>query len=121
MRRELGDAPAAVAGQEPAGVGESADMLSLLQRAIAAHEKAASQLVEQLKVKDDQIAALNERLQESNLLMGSLQKQLPAPAANRGRESKAVETVAVDATPTAERTMPSKKLKRRSWIKAILS
>ena len=67
--------------------GKSSEVLSLLQRAIAAHEKAASQLVEQLKVKDDQIAALNERLRESNLLMGSPQKQLPAPA-SKGEGSR---------------------------------
>lgn len=85
VRRELGDAPAATTDEKPAAIGESSEVLGILQRAITAHEKAASQLVEQLKVKDDQIAALNDRLRESNLLMGSLQKQLAGSHGEAGR------------------------------------
>src|SRR5437667_4136833 len=56
VRGELGDVPPATAGDErpSAGAGDSSGSLSLLERAIAAHEKASAQLVEQLKVKDDQ-------------------------------------------------------------------
>jgi hypothetical protein len=48
-----------------------------LQRTIEAKKKAEAGLFEQLRVKDEQIAALNDRLRESNVLMQSLQKQLP--------------------------------------------
>jgi len=119
VRRELGDAAAAAPGEKPErGVGESAGALSVIERAMAAHEKAASQICEQLRVKDEQIAALNERLRESNLLMGSLQKQLAAPGGNRGVESSQ-ETVTVE--PTRGGNRPVGKSKRRGWLKKIFS
>ena len=110
VRRELGDAPAASSGENfERGAGEPSGTLSLLERAIAAHERSASQLVEQLKVKDEQIAALNERLRESNLLMGSLQKQLAGPAGKWAGESEVGEAVTV---------IPPK---ARTWLKKLFS
>lgn len=80
VRRQLGDTPipstAENDGSEGGGV-ESSNLLSLLQTALDAKEQAEARLFEQLRVKDGQIASLNERLRESNLLMASLQKQLP--------------------------------------------
>jgi len=92
--------------------------LALLERVLAAQEKATTQLMEQLKVKDDQIAALNERLRESNVLMASLQQQLPEPNKKLGT---------VDAKPAAagkpkkEGSPAPTKTKRRSWLKSIFS
>jgi ABC-type transporter Mla subunit MlaD len=63
----------------------------VLQRALAAQEAVTESLLGQLKAKDAQIEgmqtfmqSLNERLRESNLLMASLQKQLPGPASSDG-------------------------------------
>ena len=120
VRRQLGDAPVAAAkGKPESGAGESAGTLSLLERAIAAHEKAAAQLFEQLKVKDDQISALNERLRESNLLMASLQKQLP----EAGKNPVGVLDAATLAGSKAKGkgTPPAGKKKHRSWLRRLLA
>ena len=102
VRRRLGDAPAATSSRTEEGRGESGNVLALLERAMHAKEEAEAKLFEQLKTKDNQIAglqqtvtSLNERLRESNVLMASLQRQLPegkeraVGVANEGRKAAA--------------------------------
>lgn len=80
VRRDLGDV-AEIRRNENLGksstTGDSSELLTLLQRITDAKEQAEARLFEQLRIKDEQIAALNDRLRESNVLMASLQKQLP--------------------------------------------
>ena len=132
VRRELGDAPVATsAGEKPGtGVGESADVLALLQRAMAAKEQAESRLFDQLKTKDEQISglqqtvtSLNERLRESNLLMGSLQRQLPPPnkAAAGVLNADEPQPSAVKEKRPTKSPPPAAKPTRRSWLKTIFS
>jgi hypothetical protein len=118
--RQLGDAASATTTDNTGKrAGESADSSSLLERVIAAQEKTTAQLVEQLKVKDEQIAALNDRLRESNYLLGSLQQQLPEP------KKSSVGVLGV-AKPTAGKrpekgSVPIPKQKRRGWLGKIFS
>src|SRR5205814_5000342 len=103
-----------------AGEGESSGLMNLLQRAIDAKEKAEARLFEQLRTKDEQIAALNERLRESNVLMQSLQKQLPEPA----KAPAAV--VEAGIPPTAakrpgKKTPPTPKPQKRGWLGTLFT
>ena len=101
VRRRLGDVPAATSSRTEQGRGESGNVLALLERAMHAKEEAEAKLFEQLKTKDNQIAglqqtvtSLNECLRESNVLMASLQRQLPegkelaVGVANEGRKAR---------------------------------
>jgi hypothetical protein len=94
-------------------------VLAVLQRAIDAKEKVTAELFSQLRVKDEQIAALNERLRESNVLMQSLQKQLPEPA------GKTVPLVGAVKPATPKRSEKgfgsSPKSKRRSWVRRLFA
>jgi len=118
VRRELGDVAVTPPEQKStAGVGDSSDLFSLFQRAIDAKEKAEARLFEQLRVKDEQIAALNERLRESNVLMASLQRQLPE------RTQTASVTTTTPASKTTKRagngSTTSGKKARRAWLPAF--
>lgn len=128
VRRELGDATATPAGEKSSapGVGESPEWLAFMQRLTDAKEKAEERLFEQLRVKDDQlkakddqIAALNERLRESNLLMASLQKQLPEPA----KKAASIAEPVVAATPKRPEkgSGGATKPKQRGWLRGIFS
>jgi hypothetical protein len=107
VRRKLGDVPTSIAAGGSRG-GESGDLFSLAQRALAAQEAATSHLVEQLRVKDEQIAALNDRLRESNVLMASLQKQLPEP-------KKVIAGAATTDKPRPQQG--SGKAKKKGWLR----
>lgn len=119
--RQLGEAaaPPATKSSEAMGVGESSELLNLLQRAIDAKEQAEIRLFEQLRVKDEQIASLNERLHESNILMGSLQKQLPEAGK---MPANLVEAAAPSNSKVKGKgTAPVPKRKRRTWLRNIFS
>jgi len=119
VRRELGETVATPANEKAgpsSGRGEAADFLNLLQRVTDAKEQAEARLFEQLRVKDEQIAALNDRLRESNILMKSLQMQLP--------EASKVPTSVVDAAkstspkrPEKSKTSATKAAKRGVWAR----
>jgi hypothetical protein len=115
VRRVLGEAVTTVADQKPpVGVGESAELLHLIQRAIDAKEHAEARLFEQLRVKDEQISALNERLRESNVLMASLQKQLPEGGK---KPTGLLDSAAVEAgKPKGKGTASTPKKVKRSWF-----
>jgi hypothetical protein len=112
------------------GGGESGDLLALLQRAMAAKEQAEAKLFDQLKTKDEQMAglqqtitSLNERLRESNMLMASVQRQLP-----EGKKALAgmIKAEASRTPPTAgkrsSKSPPSAaKRPRRRWLKTLFS
>lgn len=128
VRRRLGNAPIVTSGRTEEGIGESADMLAVVDRVLRAKEEAEAKLFEQLKIKDAQIAgqqqtitALNERLRESNVLMASLQRQLP-----EGKVSEAstlngdVEKSATAGRKKSEKIKPPPK-RRRRWLKAIFA
>lgn len=120
VRLELGDAASTHAGEKPtAGGGESAELLNLLQRVIDAKEKAEAGLFEQLRVKDAQIVALNDRLRESNVLMASVQRQLAEPP-------KPLAGVMEAATPASGKRSgkgipPAVKKKPRRWFGKIFT
>ena len=128
VRRELGDA-AAISTEEktsPAGGGESPEWLAVMQRITDAKEKAEERLFEQLRVKDDQlrakdeqIAALNDRLRESNVLMASLQKQLP----EAGKTTMAVVAAKAATTrrPEKAKSPVAKPAKRGVWSRLFPS
>lgn len=128
VRRQLGDTPTATTMKNESGVGESPDVLALLQRAMTAKENAEAKLFDQLKTKDEQIAglqhtvtSLNERLRESNVLMASLQRQLPEGRkdATDNRKQEPHKSSAAPSRPTkSERTEP--KPRRRKWLKTFL-
>jgi|GEM_PF-6192797 len=130
VRRHLGDTPLPTSLKSESGGGESADLAGLLQRAMAAKEQAEAKLFDQLKTKDVQIAglqqtvtSLNERLRESNMLMASVQRQLP-----EGKKASA-EMINVDESrpaPTAGKRSaksppPPTKQRRRKWLKRLFS
>ena len=105
VRRKLGDVPTAAFATNGKREGESGDFVALMQRV-------TTQLTEQLRVKDDQIAALNERLRESNLLMASLQQQLPEP-------KKAIASAATPDKPRPQQG--SGKAKKKGWLSSMFS
>jgi hypothetical protein len=106
VRRKLGDVPTAGFPTNGKREGESGDLVALMQRVTA-------QLTEQLKVKDEQIAALNDRLRESNVLMASLQQQLPEP--------KKVPVGAVTAGNPPAKQQGSAKSKKKGWFSSMFS
>jgi hypothetical protein len=129
VRRQLGDTPPPMASRE-SGAAESGEMFALLQRAMAAKDSAEAKLFDQLKTKDDQIAglqqtvtSLNERLRESNVLMASVQRQLPEGKRATAGMLKADESR--PATATAKRssktTSSPAKQQRRKWLRALFS
>ncbi len=129
VRRQLGAPPPPVTTGE-SGVGESGDLFALLQRTIAAKEHAEAKLFDQLKTKDEQMAglqqtitSLNERLRESNMLMASVQRQLP-----EGKKASAGMINAEESRPSptaGKRSVKSPpaaaKSNRRRWLKALFS
>jgi hypothetical protein len=122
VRRELGETVAPASGESESGTaggGESADLMNLLQRTIDAKEKAEARLFEQLRVKDEQIAALHDRLRESNVLMQSLQKQLPEPAKTPVAVMEA--TKPTSAGRPDKKTPPVIKKQKRRWLGKIFA
>jgi hypothetical protein len=122
VRRELGETATPAAGEHDSSAsrgGESSNLMDLLQRTIEAKEQAEARLFEQLRVKDEQIAALHDRLRESNVLMQSLQKQLPEPA----KASVAVvdATKPVGAKVSQKKTPPVAKNQKRRWLGKIFA
>lgn len=122
--RMLGASPATTPARSDAVVGESSsgDAVALLQRALAAQEGITDQLIQQLKVKDSQIEgmqqfmhSLNERLRESNVLMASLQKQLPAPT-EKGSDVSASKTSPSATARKGKAAGTTKSVPRRSWL-----
>jgi hypothetical protein len=86
----------------------------IIQEELRAKERNLEAVMDQLKVKDQQIArqsdiieALNERLREGNLLMGSLQRQLQL---KEGSDEKK-ETV-IDAEPVTAKNKAKEKSKK---------
>jgi hypothetical protein len=130
VRRQLGDIPLPPTPKNQLGGGESPDILTLLERAMAAKEQAEAKLFDQLKTKDDQITglqqtvtSLNERLRESNVLMASMQQQLPD-----GKKTSVGVLNAEHSKPTSapekrstKNTPPAAKRERRRWLRAIFS
>jgi chromosome segregation ATPase len=111
VRRRLGNASSNASDLHAGRGGESAATLSLLERAITQFAEQLKVKDEQLKVKDQQISSLNERLRESNLLMASLQQQLPK--AKNGSVMLNAEKTKVGSA-SVER-------KRRSWLSNLFS
>lgn len=129
VRRQLGATPPpAKTGESRAG--ESDDLFALLQRAMAAKEHAEAKLFDQLKTKDDQIiglqqtvTSLNERLRESNMLMASIQRQLPEgkrPTVGILRADGSRLTKAVGKRSAKSASAAAKPVRRR-WLKALFS
>lgn len=118
VRREFGETLPPSAGSKSADgavFGESVDFPIMLQRVLDAKQQSETRLFEQLRVKDEQIVALNDRLRESNLLMASLQRQLPAPQETRPeplRPSTTSSATGRKAKPVAAAKPPP----RRSWL-----
>ncbi|HUY33161.1 MAG TPA: hypothetical protein VMV69_10295 [Pirellulales bacterium] len=128
VRRELGESAATAVPKQGAAMGESAitDAVVVLERALSAQEAVTERLLEQLKVKDAQIEgmqqfmhSLNERLRESNILMGSLQKQLPGPSWKGTEEGPAVRAAAPSAKSKSKAAAGPKQGRRRSWLRAM--
>ncbi|MBN8626022.1 MAG: hypothetical protein J0M17_11070 [Planctomycetes bacterium] len=131
VRRELGDAAPSSGDDRSAApaAGESPDWISLMQRVTDAKEKAEERLYdqirvkdEQLKAKDDQIAALNERLRESNLLMASLQKQLPEPTKKQTSVAEPVTATTAVRQKRSEKGSGESKAtsKQKGWLRRLL-
>ena len=127
VRRRLGEVPVPTNSRAEQGIGESTGVLTLLERAMHAKEEAEAKLFEQLKTKDNQIAglqqtvtSLNERLRESNVLMASLQRQLPegkeraAGVTNEGQK-----TAPASGKRSTKISSPPKR--RRRWLKALFA
>lgn len=124
VRRELGEPERpAESPASAAGAGESPEWLSFIQRITDAKEKAEERLFEQLRVKDEQIAAkdtqiaeLAARLRESNILMQALQKQLPEPT-----PAAAVTTASPSSVKRREKAKPTAAFaaKRNWWAKLL--
>ncbi len=123
VRRELGEAVTPANGENHSsasrGEGESSNLMDLLQRTIEAKEQAEARLFEQLRVKDEQIAALHDRLRESNVLMQSLQKQLPEPAKTSIAVVDATKPVGVKGS--QKKTSPVAKNQKRRWLGKIFA
>jgi hypothetical protein len=120
VRKELGDdaGTAETPRSEGSGAGDS-NLVALLQRAIEAKEQAEARLFEQLRVKDEQIASLSERLRESHILLQSAQKQLAEPAK---KSATTVESAKPAAANKQEKgRVPTTKRQRRSWFGRLLS
>lgn len=128
VRRELGDPVAVDSASRSAtgGVGESGNVMVLLQRAMAAKEQAEARLFDQLKTKDEQIAglqqtvaSLNERLRESNLLMANVQKQLPSPKAEAKTDATSANRPRWQNTKPPAAAAPPKKPKSASLLRML--
>lgn len=125
VRQELGDAPQPSSIRSTAGVGELGEVLAMLERALAAKEQVETNLFEQLKAKDVQIAgqqqtinSLSERLRESNVLLAT-QKRLPGT-------DKSPTMTATGEKPSTRTAKPAKAARstpprRRRWLKAIFA
>jgi len=66
---------------------EGSNVLSILEKELTVKERNLQEILQQLKVKDHQIArqadiieALNERVREGNILIGTIQRQLALPS-----------------------------------------
>lgn len=117
VRQELGDIPQPTNSKPVAGVGDSGEVLAILERALAAKEQVEANLFEQLRVKDAQIASLNDRLRESNLLMAGMQKQLPEPKKSAGPIDAEEGSVAAGKRPLRK---AASKPRRRRWLKMLV-
>lgn len=89
-------------------------------RFVAVLEKSISMLERELNEKNSQIAAMNERMRESNILMKDLQQRLALPAAKAADDSvvEAARTADVPATPvtSTEPTPSSSRKSRFGWL-----
>jgi hypothetical protein len=107
---------------ESAGVGDRQSGAAGLAegdqaRLVAVLEKSLSILERELSEKNTQIAAMNQRLQESNILMKDLQQRLALPS---GRPAEAPVTDAVErdaaASQAAAGEMPKPRKRRFGWF-----
>lgn len=126
VRRELGEAATVASSAAATGESPITDAVAVLQRALAAQETVTERLLEQLKAKDAQIEgqqqfmqSLNERLRESNLLMASLQKQLPGPTLPGAESPVAKDIEQQSAKPNADKGGRVKPSRHRSWWRGV--
>lgn len=116
LRRQFlkpAETPAASGGEgsgEP-GSSESSRLVAVLEKSILVLER-------ELNEKNSQIAAMNERLRESNVLMKDLQSRLALPAGNSSAERPS-QTVQDATTPVKAKAAPTKPTKPKPRRKSF--